>query len=605
MSARPTPNLKLKRKRSHGIDQASSESSANTAKRASLPAKHPRTSSVSRAHDRAVHDFIDVLEELECCQPDDAGGPIVVRASAMLMGIKHRQRQLFDKLQQTTDNRDAKRLELRKQATALEALNLESAQMQAELKSWEEFPTPQLERMARDELKDPDSNVKDVINLFLCGSVLKSHEEPKQHEAIMQKLHKELNARGSLERDIKIAQKKLLEQKKVQAEKQQFFTELPHKLELMEQASLPLQNFFQAASDADRLTSDRRKRLDLAKALPGPLYTLFVQLQSHLDSTTMKEGSTLGVVTLPKGARKGDPIFDKNSVQWTFLLPDFFVKEGINAKSPCPTMTIDFFYYPALKVVTAKATGSPEKIDPETVLVNLFPGDDGEFTLLQVGDMGRKLSGKPYSWCNYMAGLHLATPDALSITLCTKVIVAQLSQRVRSNATLTQLIHGFVKCKVHPVHPAMAPGDIFVDPACLAKMHSFAEHEGKAGVYQATIKRKTVTLRAVVTLDLSRYPVVPPMWSLVVGEEAWGELYGTATSLDAGTNPLYDNTLGTIERSVNANVIGLVKQDVPETHDWILSHQLQTIVSMWDKTQKASEDGGCFGVRPLKGRDRM
>lgn len=295
-------------------------------------------------------------------------------------------------------------------------------------------------------------------------------------------------------------------------------------------------------------------------------------------------------------------------------------------------MTIDFIYYSALKVVTAKATGSQDKIDSETVLINLFPGDDGEFTLLQVGgdnnnNMGRKLSGRPYSWCNYMAGLHLATPDALSMTHCTKVIVAQVFQRVRSNATVKQLIHGMVKRKVHPIHPAMTPGTILVDPSCLAKLHSFTEQpqesssssttttKKEAGschycYYQATIKRKAATLRAVVTLDLSRYPIVPPMWSLVVGgEAAWGERYGSITSLDAGTNPLYDNALGTIERCVNdaPNImIGLVQPDVPETHDWILSHQLQTIVSMWDKIQKASEnDGGFTGVRPIKGRDRM
>ena len=596
MSAR---QIKIKRKRSPSEVDIKS------------PLKAPRITSLGTAHDRAVHEFIDVLEEIECCQPQDAGGPIVLKASTLLMSIKSYQRRLLDRLQHTAAEAEARRLELHKQTLELEALNYESSNLQGQLKAYTEFPTPQLEKMAREEVKDMDSDAMDVINLFLCGSVLKSHEDPKQHESIMQKLHKEINSRGNLERDVKLAQKKLGEQKRVFDDKQAFMAEFPKMLEKLEQASLPLQQFFQVPKDSpslDLLSSDRRKRLDLAKLLPGPLYTLFIQLQSHLDSWG-ENGATVQVVSQSKGARKGHPIFVKNFIQLTFHVPDIVIKEGSPVKQT--TVCIDFAYYPTLKIVTAKATGSADKIDAESVLMNLFPGDDGEFTLIKVGEGASKLSSRPYSWCNYMAGLHLATPwgDSSSMTMCTKLIMAELLNRVRANATLTQLLFSFAKRKVIPVHPLMVE-DIVVHSSCVTKMQSFAEHtpeqpKPNESYYQAILKRKGATVRAIVSLDLSRYPSIPPTWSLTTGEERWGEMHGSATSLEACTNPLYSNALGSIASSVNVNVIALVKPEIIETHYWLVSHQLQTIITMWDQSQKAAEDGSFNGDRSLKGRDRM
>ena len=599
--------VKLRRKRSP-TDPFSDTPSNNKKPALSIP-KGPRIVNVSRIHDTAVDEFMDVLEELECCQIHDAGGPLVMKASTMLMSIKTLQRQLLDTLQLSTAKMETKKTELRKQTLALESITYESKHLKHQLDAYAVFPTPQLEKMAREELKDSDSDVNDVINKFLCGSVIKSHEDPKQHDTIMQKLHKEINARGTLERNVKLAHKTLGRQKQLFTDKQAFMADLPRKLDLIEKASLPLQQFFQTGTDMAKLTSDRRTRLDLAKSLPGPLYTLFIQLQSHLDSLGYHPGTTMQVVPQLKGDRKGDPTFDKNTVQLTLPLADITIKEG----ALCSTLCIDFVYYPTLKIVTARAKGNVDKINPESVLANLFPGDNGEFTLIQVGEVARKLSGRPYSWCNYMAGLHLATPcgDASSMTLCTKVVVTELSKRVRAHSTLTQLLFGFAKRKVHPVHPAMA-NDIIVDPSCLAKLYNFAEYSSEhhptnnnETCYQATIKRKGITIRAIVIIDRSQYPSTPPIWSLMTCEEEWGQLHGSATSLEAGTNPLYDSVLGSIEREVNFNLIALVKQDVLETHDWILSHQLQTIINMWDQSQKAAEGGSLNGVRVIKGRDRL
>ena len=600
--------VKIRRKRS-STDPFSDTPNNNNKKPAISIPKGPRIVNVSRTHDTAVDEFMDVLEELECCQIHDAGGPLVMKASTMLMSIKTLQRQLLDTLQLSTTKMETKKKELRKQTLILESITYESNHLKHQLDAYAVFPTPHLEKMAREELNDSNSNVNDVINTFLCGSVIKSHEDPKQHDAIMQKLHKEINARGTLERDVKVAHKMLGGHKKIFTDKQAFMADLPRKLDLVEKASLPLQQFFQTGTNTATLTSDRRKRLDLAKSLPGPLYTLFIQLQSHLDSLRNGSGATVQVVSQLKGPRKGNPNVDRNTVQLTLPLPDITVREG----AICSTVCIDFLYYPTLNVVTATAKGSLDKVNPESVLVNLFPGDDGEFTLIQVGEVAHKLSGRPYSWCNYMAGLHLATPsgDASSMTLCTKVIVTELSKRVRANSTLTQLLSSFAKRKVHPVHPAMA-NNIIVDPGCLAKLYNFTEYSSEhhpttnnETCYQATMKRKSTTIRAIVIIDRSRYPSTPPIWSLLTGEEEWGQQYGSATSLEAETNPLYNRVFGSIERDVNFNLIPLVKQEVLETHDWIISHQLQTIINVWDQAQKAAEGGSLNGVRVIKGRDRL
>ena len=126
--------VKLRRKRSP-TDPFSDTPSNNKKPALSIP-KGPRIVNVSRIHDTAVDEFMDVLEELECCQIHDAGGPLVMKASTMLMSIKTLQRQLLDTLQLSTAKMETKKTELRKQTLALESITYESKHLKHQLDAY-------------------------------------------------------------------------------------------------------------------------------------------------------------------------------------------------------------------------------------------------------------------------------------------------------------------------------------------------------------------------------------------------------------------------------------------------------------------------------------
>jgi hypothetical protein len=214
-----------------------------------------------------------------------------------------------------------------------------------------------------------------------------------------------------------------------------------------------------------------------------------------------------------------------------------------------------------------------------------------------------------------MAGLH--QPDfSNSAPLCTATVVQVLTKRVRANATLTQLLYLLEKRKTIPTHPAMKD-ELAATTTVSAKLSGWTESTEKNDASQqehqrtflAMIKRKHATLKATVMLDMVQYPAIRPRWNLTGGEEGWGEKRGSALALYSGTNPLYDSTLGQLERSINAATTSLVMENVEETYDWILAHQLHTIVVEWDRVQKVEEEGGsadvAVGMRSKKGRDRV
>ena len=79
--------------------------------------------------------------------------------------------------------------------------------------------------------------------------------------------------------------------------------------------------------------------------------------------------------------------------------------------------------------------------------------------------------------------------------------------------------------------------------------------------------------------------------------------------------PLYDSTLGIIESRVNSleDSSMYVKDEVEESYDWIIMHQLRRIIVEWDTYQKTleEEEGGIATSnaqwnmgRSRRGRDR-
>ena len=565
-------------------------------------------------NDKAVADFLDQIDAIESSDVSESQG-LVTQASSTLLQIKSIQRDLFQKLKETKNALEEKRHEQEKQLKLLQSLEYEESYLKGQIQA--DLSTPQLERMCRDECKsDANMTKEEIMNEFLCGSKTIAYDDPSVYQTVLTKLHKEINLRGNLERDAMQAQKELLEKQKALEQNQEFLAELPKKLEQMERASLPLQRLFQnsAGTSVSRIGTERKKRLDMARSLPGPLYTLFVQLQSYLD-TSPGEGFSVDVVkkSVPPATDETKAWFqpESHSVQLQMSLPNL-IKDSRNKH-----VTIEFVYLPKLHFVTAQASGSSDKVDLASLLVNAFPGDDG--TMIWSAESVHlkaaapfSMPGRPYHWCNYLAGVDLPSSyDPLS----TKAVMKELRRRLEANTTLTSLLSTFEKRKPDPIpvhHSWMSVSESSFSPT--AKLTGWtvdgdANHDSAhEKSFIATIRRKTSTMKATVTVDLSRYPSLPPTWSLTSGEESWGELHGSVASLEAGTSPLYDNVLGQIERVVNVELDDLVKKDVEETYYWVLAHQLHKIIQLWDDSQRAMEEGEkTTGQTPRswKGRDRL
>jgi len=302
----------------------------------------------------------------------------------------------------------------------------------------------------------------------------------------------------------------------------------------------------------------------------------------------------------------------------------------------------------------------------EGLLDNLFPGDDGnvnpnvslsvlkdeddEETSSNEGeeqtstssDNGSK-NGKPYYWCQVLSGLNFPPPSSSStvsdlkesdapfkIQTCTKAVFRQLLRRIRARKTLAAILEYLGKrsqLQALPIHPTMKGED---QPQSIkTKLHSWAEDSKDKSTttksYIATIKRKTSTLKATVTIDTQRYPAEPPVWSLQNEDgssgtlSSWGEEHGSVSSLQQnaanssssnGAPPLFDAGLHRIECHVNEGLDKFVRQDVEHTYDWILLHQLADIVACWDEVISASEGSsnsrgkGEMSGRMHKGKDR-
>ena len=262
-----------------------------------------------------------------------------------------------------------------------------------------------------------------------------------------------------------------------------------------------------------------------------------------------------------------------------------------------------------------------------------------------------KSIGKPYYWCQVLSGLDFPPPSSsnsmnetaasngdggvdapsFQIQTCTKAVFRQLLRRIRARKTLAAMLEYMSKrSQLHPlpIHPSMK-GEDNADgsnpqQSIKAKLQSWVDDSKEGGKdklvagtsykksYTATIKRKSSTLKATVIIDTQRYPSEPPVWSLQNEDgssgtvSSWGEEHGSVSSLQqnsnnvSGTPPLFDAALHRIECHVNQDLDKFVRQDVENTYDWILIHQLADIVSSWDEVMSASEGG--FGSSSSKGK---
>ncbi len=375
------------------------------------------------------------------------------------------------------------------------------------------------------------------------------------------------------------------------------------------------------------------------------------------------------------GASGMDVNIENNDSEWKVVLSlsisvivpsevaSTFGKAGsTNSRSASPTpgqssLSVVFSYDNKDGVVYAVADPDGNKDVGEGLLDNLFPNDDGStlpnvsLSMLKHDDEedeadndegessndvmdtteekpSENKNGKAYYWCQVLSGLNFPPPSIESdvtdkaekdtpfqIQICTKAVMRQLLRRIRAHQTLSSMVDFLGRrgqfANPIPIHPTMKRDNASNNaPTLKAKLQSWSKEEGMRR-YVASIKRKSATLKAAVTIS-DNYPADPPVWSL---QNEDGSV-GTASSLHSSNNTdaLIDASLHRIECHVNEDLDKFVCQDVEATYDWILIHQLADIVSCWDELMSAKEEGsankskgdaiGGNHERIRKGKDR-
>lgn len=418
----------------------------------------------------------------------------------------------------------------------------------------------------------------------------------------------------------------------------------------------------------------RSDRFQLARSrLPSPLYTLFVQLTGYIDAWSMvdhldneeKDACNLGEFVGADGmsvVASPSDIEGADGTSWSVelslptakFLPDEIASLlGRPPKAGGESIKIVFSYDADQGVVLARVADEMNCITCN-LLDHLFPGDDGlvginvPSTFLkpeedepevqdpdEMQESDAISSGKPYHWCQIISGIIISPPSSQESTgisfqanICTKAVFRQLLRRIRARSSLAALLEFLGRRGQNlPIHPAFRTDEYSSLLQPKAKLVLWAEEKDSHHVslspsmkrYVATIKRKTSTLKAAVTIDMDNYPAEPPIWSLqnedgttTSSATPVGDQSGDLTSLqESGNPPLFDATLHRIESRVNSDLDQFVTQDVETTYDWILMHQLVDIVSCWDDMLSASE--GTCGVktngfdsqRLRKGKDRQ
>jgi hypothetical protein len=413
--------------------------------------------------------------------------------------------------------------------------------------------------------------------------------------------------------------------------KQKFIRDLPHRLDDIERASLPLQKLCQKEASAgvvaggsgggssnisssdnnsnpktgggqleattSLIGTDRRRRFEMAETLPKPLYSLFYQIQSCLDTLRIQDSfpnhclpalevvSSSASSSLSGSSSSSSPVV----VLLKIPLPDVSNSGIVTYQKSKKLATITFEYDQKTKlIVTSCSTehGAGHLVD------ELFPGDDGED--------GRDVAGTGkfvFQWSNYLAGMHFVPSEQTPTKMrqSTSVIIKALIRRARAVATLNRIT----------ISLAMNSSTLVTHPDLKSEFYDIYRDYGKTKIswtkIPATTSSRTLMyevmlenfgaqqLRLIVSIDLARYPSAPPHWTLSPAEATrGGKTTSKSSPLDndhvegvEGTT-LYDVVVEKILQKVNRNVSDLVLPNVEESYDWILVQQLASLAQGWN-----------------------
>jgi hypothetical protein len=553
-----------------------------------------------------------------------------------VLQLKAWQRQLYSRLsEQQTEWEDALREQNKRRRSEL-AEDYLVANLQAEIDQCKRQPEmTQLERLARQELLEEESETcdqdassirEDRTSLLQRYLPTNDITNPADKQAIVDFLHQELQDRDELDREVQALQSELNTVQRELQVQTDLLNLVPVHLSTLERASQPLAKLFgnfrssPAAGISSLASKERLQRFEAAQQLPPPLYTLFTLLQHGLDEQLVGETGSQGGALSVAGASNHQL---HHEVVLQLAVPDV-------TSSSKKRVSIHFRYDDkTLPLVTARAAGCPAKLNQELLLDELFPGDDGCEPLQQREQAAESDSaeasskrassavvGKPYHWCNVLAGLYYPTAATESLKASTRVVLRELVRRIRSNSCLKHIVHSLQRQHV-PVPPSAASSKA---TGCTLTQFDVTQGEGKTEKTFAVTLRKGQKhqLNALVRLHMSRYPAVPPVWTLNVDKDSSGD----------AMNNLYDSRFARFERKVNVEALerkvdpeedskGTESAKVDEEAsycDWILVHQLRTIMQEWDswltvldneETSDKKDGATPRAGRMHKGRDRV
>lgn len=547
-----------------------------------------------------LSDTLNVLEESD---PKDAA-PFLTDASLRVLELKSLQRRLLDRIHQSQHQLSQQRQKRDEQELQLENLKYQKELNEQALENSQNPETSNLVRLCRSELhEEADKEMEDraLLQKFFNANT----RDPVQRAVIVDKLNQQVRTRKKIETDLKGYQEKAVALKQSLASKRKLLQSLPSKLQEMERSSLPLQKFCQKSLNASPLLgTERRTNLDLAYSLPRALYTLFYLLQSSLDS--MKTSGEMARMEEESSIMPPSLEVNKDFTRVILNMPipnisDRTVTTSISGfGSGKKIATITFEYDNESNTVLAACS---TEHDMGKLIDELFPGDTGDDI-----DIGKKsgesedeepsrIAGRPYNWCNYLAGLHLPPSEQVSQPNMHKsaaVVIRGLLRRVRAQATLSWILHALSR-KPHPfpVHPALKDASFCHHKDSSVKLVSWSEEPASSTTdessfnkeyFLATLKRRSSTLSLRVVIRTARYPSIPPMWEL--NPELQRD---EGLSLDNDKTTLYDDQLSSLERRINQDVDHLVLSNDETTYEWILSHQLSEIAKKWEEQLAENE----------------
>ena len=551
--------------------------------------------------DLLTKELIGQLGDLE-----SRGSSVGDSASISLLKLKSLQRSVLEKIRKTQQLLKQQAVIRDQQELKLENLRYQEAiykKSKQEADSAVESTTLEIARLVRKSQNSTNENEQETSEL-LNNFLGEDWKDPSKREAIVAKLNDDVATRKKLKEELNQMKDDRKSKQDSLASRKKLLKDLPFRLAEMEKASLPLQKFCQKHSSsspslmktASKLgTAKRRSRLDLAKDLPKALYTLFHQLQSCLDVMETNEASLEAVGIIPDALPTVEIQKDSTDVVMLKIPIPTLSSGGEMSYRPKKQATVAFRYDTSLDVVLA-ACGTDYDMG-QTVIDELFPGDKGEFSWNTINDTS---TGKPYQWCNYLAGLHVSPVEqtAAKMHSSAKVIVQALVRRVRAIATLSWILHGLSRkpnLANFPTHPALREKDqnskTKLSSWTALKIDS-SESNNKLCVYKAVLQhgngKASKKLVAKVSFNLARYPSSIPRWKIFSStdenqEEDCLDLLQENREGEAPQDlPLYDDALARLEQEVNQKVDELVIPSDQTTYDWILVQQLTKIAEGWE-----------------------